>query len=138
MYTRIYKIAFPITVYKPDSNYISQCGSSGLLFNNQEIFAYLQKSKFVSITLDYEYCFLCGEKITHRETKISDGHWVWSANLMHHTEKHNFIWPLEFMEHVEKKRKTGYKPDSFHDSIFEHFSLGPAPIDAIEGDLKWW
>lgn len=89
-------------------------------FNIQDkakILKYMRKSEYLSILLDCTKCIFTGEIIEHFDTHKTDGKWIWSADIIHYIEKHNFVLPLDFLSDI---RLNNYKTYKLTDEIYEN------------------
>lgn len=84
-----------------DNKYLHQC-------NNQKekypwlfkirLTKYIRKQPFHLLFMDQQKCIFEDNNYINLSIEFySDGEWVWSADLIHYTEKHYFRWPKEFI-----------------------------------------
>lgn len=67
---------------------------------NDKITDGLKKGEYVSILLDHTECVVSGEMVSHFETLMTDGKWLWSADIIHYCEKYNLRLPEPFKKHL--------------------------------------
>lgn len=91
-----------IRLYTVSDAYILRCSDEKKEIN-ERLDRYLNASTYISILLDTAKDLFSGKQIKSEETWISDGTWVWSADLLHYYRHHNFQWP-ENMIHAIKDR----------------------------------
>jgi hypothetical protein len=85
--------------------------------DKEKIIEYMRKSEYLSILLDSTNCIFTGEIIEHFDTHKTDGKWIWSADIIHYIEKHNFILPLDFLSDI---RQNDYKTYKLTDEIYKN------------------
>lgn len=83
--------------------------------DKKEILKYMKKSEYLSILLDCTKCIFTGENIEHFETHLTDGNWIWSADIVYYIEKYNYILPLKFLSDI---RQNNYKTHKLADEIY--------------------
>ncbi len=86
--------------------YIKECDRRAPVnsVEQDKLIAYVNNAHHAAIHLDLTESIFAGERIPHARTLLSDGEWLWSADLNHYTEKHNFVWPEEFIQSVKSKK----------------------------------
>ncbi|MBS1637736.1 MAG: hypothetical protein JST26_17605 [Bacteroidetes bacterium] len=74
--------------------------------------------------LDTTDCIICGENILHYDTLITDGDWVWSADLKHYFDHHNFVFPEDFLQSIRSKNyEISEISTSFGEELCERFNF---------------
>lgn len=64
---------------------------------------YVEKADLIKMILDETQCVFSKELISHYETYVSDGEWIWSTDLIHYSKKHGFVWPQSFIDSLRNK-----------------------------------
>jgi|GEM_PF-4632886 hypothetical protein len=94
-------------VFVISDQYLQNCVfEAKLVAAHRSIMKYIKRAPHYSIVMDTTPCIFSGERISHNHTFQTDGKWIWSADLVHYTEKHNFQWPQAFLDHLQQ---AGYK-----------------------------
>ena len=105
-----------VIIYEVTDEYLHECKTSKeSLPNKKEYLSYLKKTEFDSILLDRTKCIFSGKPITHYLTIKTDGDWLWSGDLEHYFEEHNFSWPKE---HLRKIIDSSFELSEKSNSIF--------------------
>ncbi len=83
---------------------------------------FLNKSEYLSITLDLTESLFSDGNIEHFYTLRTDGFWIWSGDLKHYTEKNYFIWPKEFVNHIASIKEIDISQERFEmiEKFFEY------------------
>lgn len=103
-----------------DGNLKEDSMKSFCIEDKKEIIRYMKNSEYLSILLDYTTCIFTGKNIEHFETHLTDGNWIWSADIIHYFEKHNYILPLNFLSDIRQKHyKTHKLTDEIHKVLCE-------------------
>lgn len=86
-------------------NYIKECDQKEIKANKEsaKLISYLGNAYYIIIRLNLTNSLFDGTNIESSHTLLSDGEWIWSADLNHYSEKHSFIWPNGFLESVKAK-----------------------------------
>ncbi len=67
---------------------------------------FFKESDYISIVIDSTNCLFDETKITHTKTLKTNGDWVWSADIEHYVEFHDFVLPKDFIESVTVNKKA--------------------------------
>ena len=94
-----------IEIYKVTDEYIIRCNNLPLKKSKGLIF-HIEESAYYQIRLDTTLDIFNQKEISHHKTLMTDGHWIWSADLNYYTMYHNFIWPKNFIEYIKSGEKT--------------------------------
>jgi hypothetical protein len=70
------------------------------------------------ICLDQTLDIFNQKPISHYRTFRTDGCWIWNSDLNFYTIHHGFIWPAQFMEHIDSKKEP-----LFSDALLEPILL---------------
>jgi len=93
-----------IELYKISDKYIINCDAQRNNNNiDQKFLTYLKSGIYISILLDTAKDIFSDKRISSEETLVSDGKWVWSADLIHYYESHRFMWPQEFVNDAQRR-----------------------------------
>ncbi len=92
-----------VDIYNVSDSYLIKCDK---LKNNSpsSLLAYLKSAEFYHIFLSKNIDIFNKYEIDDYRTTKTDGIWFWSADLNYYTENHCFVWPLDFVDHVEKQK----------------------------------
>ena len=89
-------------MYNIKDNYIKCIAEDKLNNNPKVLIKYLEKSEPLSVVLDSTKCVISNAEIeNHYETLVTDGIWIWSADLLHYTKNYNFKFPGDFLDYLE-------------------------------------
>jgi hypothetical protein len=83
--------------------------------DKNRIVKYMKKSEYLSILLDCTKCIFTRENIEHFKTLLTDGKWIWSADIIYYIENHNYILPIDFLSDI---RKNNYKTRKLTDEAY--------------------
>ncbi len=94
-----------ISLYKINDSYLQACAREQRAQDTDPtaLLAYLDNGKYMSILLDRGKYIFDNQSISSNETLLSDGNWIWSADLNHYTGFHHFIWPEAFLASIQNR-----------------------------------
>lgn len=94
-------------VYAFDEEYLRVCNTRRVWYRFISRFFvhfYLSKSVAIFASITTDKCVFSGKEIETSMMWLTDGEWIWTANLLHYSLFHNFIWPDSFIKKIRKKR----------------------------------
>lgn len=66
---------------------------------------FLQKATYLSILLDQTTCLFSGKSIDHYDTIMTDGKWVWSADINYYVENYSIDLPETFLKYILSEKR---------------------------------
>lgn len=100
----IFNVSKPVVfVYRVSDQYIVGCNEQQWV-RNEPLIDYIEASAYFSIRLDNSRDIFNQNKISNPNTLMTDGKWIWSADLNYYTVNHHFLWPNDFIEHIRNKK----------------------------------
>jgi hypothetical protein len=95
----------PPVLYAITDEYIKR-NINKQIHNKDKIQNFLEKAGYLSIVLNDTKSIFGEERIEHMETILTDGSWVWSADINHYLINHNFELPRLFLKHIKNSNYT--------------------------------
>ena len=94
-------------------------------WEEDRVLAYLESALEIYSTTGAERDVLTGDEwITGAGSLVTDGTWLWPADLVHYVRRHHAALPQEFLDHI---RTNGYTVPAVPDDLARHI-LQPHPV----------
>jgi|TARA_Y100000296_G_C5133978_1_gene237151 hypothetical protein len=97
-----------------------------LLYNENcydvgRVVSYLESGLLIRRWQEYKTCcFRCGAKGSDLGSgELTDGHWVWTEDIIHYTKFHNIALPKIFLDHLIDNDFSLIIPDDIRDRLIK-------------------
>lgn len=124
----------PCVLYEIENDYIKKY-SGKVVDHKRKIALFMKKATYLSILLDCTRCIFKNNRISHMKTLLTDGNFIWSADLNHYVKHHSLQLPQFFVSYMDSVNyKTFFLSDDKYKDILSRVydKQGYLNIDSIK------